>query len=276
MSRPLDGFRVVALGVNAPLIVAGARLASLGADVVKIEPPSGDPTGASAPDWYAADTAAQRVLRVDLKEAEGKRRADEELAGADALLTSLRPAALDRLGYGAAELAERHPGLAYVAIVGYPAPRQNVAGHDLTYQAALGLLDPPSLPRVLVADLAGAERAVTAVVGLLLARERGRPERYEEVPLSAAAEALAAGYRYGITAPGGLAGGGDALYGLYEAADGWIAVAALEGHFRRRLLRELGVEREDRPALAAAFRGRGTTEWEAWAEERDLPIAAVT
>ena len=275
MSPPLDGFRVVALGVNAPLIVAGARLAALGAQVVKIEPPSGDPTGHFAPPWYAQDTASQRVVRLDLKSEEGRREAEGELARADALVTAMRPASLGRLGLGAHALAERFPRLVHVAIVGFAAPRQNVAGHDLTYQAALGLIDPPRLPRVLVADLAGAEQAVAVVLALLLARERGRPERYREVALAAAAEDFAAPYRFGATSPDGPVGGGDPLYGLYQAADGWIAVAALEGHFRGRLLDELGVDQADATTLAAAFRGRAKQDWQAWAEERDLPIAAV-
>jgi crotonobetainyl-CoA:carnitine CoA-transferase CaiB-like acyl-CoA transferase len=273
VSRPLDGFRVVVLGVNAPLIVAGARLAALGAEVVKIEPPSGDPTGHFAPGWYAQDTASQRVLRLDLKSEEGRHDADGELERADGLLTAMRPASLGRLGFDEEAVAERFPRLVHVAIVGFPAPRQNVAGHDLTYQAALGLVDPPRLPRVLVADLAGAEQAVVALLALLLARERGRPERYSEVALAAAAEDFAAPYRFGATAADGPVGGGDPLYGVYEAADGWIAVAALEPHFRGRLLAEL--ELEDLDALAAAFRGRGKQDWQAWAEERDLPIAAV-
>jgi crotonobetainyl-CoA:carnitine CoA-transferase CaiB-like acyl-CoA transferase len=267
--------RTVVLGVNAPAMVAGARLAALGAEVVKIEPPTGDPTGHASPGWYGEETAAQRILRLDLKSESGREQAEQELAGADALLTSMRPGSLDRLGFGPDALAARHPELVCVAIVGFPSPRADVAGHDLTYAAGLGLLEPPSLPRVLVADLAGAERAVSALLGLLVGRGRGRPGRYEEVALASAAEAFAAAYRHGVTAPGGVAGGGDALYRLYEAADGWIAVAALEAHFRTRLLGELGLEVEDPAALAERFRGRGKADWEAWAEARDLPIAAV-
>ena len=275
MTGPLGGTRVVVLGVNAPAMVAGARLAALGAEVVKIEPPSGDPTGHASPAWYGEETAAIRVLRLDLKSGPGRDEAERELAQADGLLTTMRPAALDRLGFGRDALAARHPDLVCVAIVGFPSPRENVAGHDLTYAAGLGLLEPPALPRVLVADLAGAERAVSSLLALLVGLGRGGSGRYLEVALSAAAEAFAAAYRHGITAPGGTAGGGDVLYQLYEAADGWIAVAALEEHFRTRLLGELGLPDEDPAVLAETFRGRAKSDWEAWAEARDLPIAAV-
>ncbi len=63
-------------------------------------------------------------------------------------------------------------------------------------------------------------------------------------------------------------------YGLYETADGWVAVAALEPHFWRRLCTDLGVDgtRED---LEEAFAERTARDWEAWARERDLPLVAV-
>jgi crotonobetainyl-CoA:carnitine CoA-transferase CaiB-like acyl-CoA transferase len=150
-----------------------------------------------------------------------------------------------------------------------------VAGHDLTYVAALGLLDPPALPRTLVADLAGAERAATAAVALVLGRERGGSERYAEVALEDAAAFFALPLAHGITAEGGFLGGGDPCYGLYEARGGWIAVAALEPHFRARLVEGLGLAEADHRAFAAAFRARTPAEWEAWAAERDLPLAAV-
>ena len=275
MSTALGGLRVVVLGVNVPALVAGERLSGLGASVIKVEPPAGDPVEHSSPAWYAEATAGQTVLRLDLKSASGLAAVEAEVASADGLVTAMRPAALERLGLGATALARRFPRLVHVAIVGFPAPRENVAGHDLTYAAALGILDPPSLPKVLVADLAGAERAVSSLLALLLGRERGGSERVAEVALSDAAEAFAASYRHGATAPGGLAGGGDALYGLYEASDGWIAVAALEPHFRRRLLDELGLQAGEADTVAVAFRKRRAAEWEAWAEACDLPIAAV-
>jgi crotonobetainyl-CoA:carnitine CoA-transferase CaiB-like acyl-CoA transferase len=272
---PLDGLEIAVLGVNAPALVAGARLTGLGASVTRIEPPAGDPVERAAPGWYAEATAGQAVVRVDLKDDGGRAAADAVLARVDGLLTAMRPAALERLGYGEEALSERFPDLVQVAIVGFQTPRQNVAGHDLTYAAGLGLLDPPSLPKVLVADLAGAERAVSTLLALLLDRGRTGSARFAEVSLAEAAEAFAVSYRHGATAPGGQAGGGDPLYGLYEAADGWIAVAALEPHFRTRLLGELGLSGEDAVALAEVFRGREAREWQTWAEEHDLPIAAV-
>lgn len=286
---------MVNLAVNVPGPVAAARLQALGATVCKIEPPGGDPLAAVAPAWYRSLTAGQVVRRLDLKSPAGRAALDELLAQADLLLTAQRPSALARLGLSSADLERRFPRLAHVAIVGYLVPRQEEPGHDLTYLAETGLLDPPALPRTLMADLAGAERAVATAVALLMARERGLPIRPVEVSLAEAAAALAEPLKQGLTTPGGPLGGGLPFYRCYPAREGWVAVAALEPHFARRLLAELPPPDEPgapsaaalapaggAPAaaglearLAAVFRRRTAAEWEAWARARDLPVAAV-
>jgi crotonobetainyl-CoA:carnitine CoA-transferase CaiB-like acyl-CoA transferase len=81
--------------------------------------------------------------------------------------------------------------------------------------------------------------------------------------------------RYGITKPGAPLGGGFPGYGLYEARDGWISVAALERHFWERLLLELDLEDATREDLEEAFVQKTAKEWEQWARERDLPLAAL-
>ena len=274
MSEPLGGIRVVNTGINVPIDVAAGRLAELGARVTKVEPPPGDPLLAQAPEWYATATAGQEIVALDLKDDGDRARLDELLGMADVMLASNRPSALVRLGLGPDALAERFPRLVSVGLVGYPEPREDVAGHDLTYQAVHGLVAPPALPRTLVADLAAAERVVSTVCALLFGRERGDADRHRWVAIADAAETMALPYRHGITSAGAVLGGGFAPYGLYEAREGWVALAALESHFAVRLALELGVELEH-AALAEAFRARTASEWEAWADERDLPIAAV-
>ncbi len=267
----LAGIRVVSTAINLPGPAAAARLVEFGASVAKVEPPAGDPLEAASQELYARLAAGQDVVRLDLKEDADRARLDELLAGADALLTSSRPSALDRLGLGREELQTRHPRLVHVAIVGHPEPDQERPGHDLTYVAQHGLVSPPQLPQTLVADLGGAERAATAVVGLLLARERGGAQRYAEVALADAAAFFALPHEHGLTTPGGPLGGGSSFYGLYEAdGGGWIALATLEPRFRERLEAELGGVPN-----AESFAARTPPEWEAWAAQRDLPIAAV-
>lgn len=275
-ATPLAGVQVVSLAINLPGPIAVARLRAMGASAVKVEPPGGDPVAAVSPDWYRALTEGQDVVRLDLKDPAGRTRLAGLLDLADLLVTSSRPDALQRLGLDWPSLRTRYPHLCQVAIAGYPPPDENLAGHDLTYQAGLGLLDPPGLPRTLVADLAGAERAVSAALALLLARERGQGAGYDQVALADAAASFAAPLRYGLTTPGGPLGGGLSSYSLYQArGGGWIAVAALEPHFLRRLQEELGVANVSQAELTAAFAEKTAEDWETWATERGLPIAAL-
>src|SRR5437763_14218509 len=236
---PLRDIRVVSLALNVPGPVAAARLCRLGAAVAKVEPPGGDPLAMACPAWYEELCAGQEVVRLDLKDAAGHAALDGLLEGADLLLTSSRPAALNRLGLSWPDLHVRFPRLVQVALVGHAAPHQDVPGHDLTYLASPGLLVPPHVPHTLLADLAGAEQAVSTALALLYARERGHGAAYAQVALADVAAAFAAPLRHGLTAADGFLGGGFAGYGLYRAQEGWIAVAALEPHSWRRLPEEL-------------------------------------
>jgi alpha-methylacyl-CoA racemase len=271
---PLQGVCVLTLAVNLPGPAAASRLHAMGASVVKVEPPGGDPLARMCTGYYEDLSTGQEVVQLDLKDQNDRASLDDWLEKTDLLLTSTRPAALGRLGLSWPDLHARFPGLCQVAIVGHPPPDEDAPGHDLTYQARFGTLSPPEIPPVLVADLAGAERTVSAAVSLLFARERGQGAGYERVALSEAAHSFAGPLHWGLTAPDGVLGGGFPGYGLYRAREGHVALAALEPHFWDRLLRELGV-RGDRRALEQAFETRTADQWEEWAAERDLPLAAV-
>jgi alpha-methylacyl-CoA racemase len=273
--KPLAGLKIVSLAINLPGPVAAARMRDLGAHVTKVEPPDGDPLAGGCPPWYQALHENVTVLRLDLKDAAAREQLFAQLGDADLLLTSSRPSALERLGLGWSELHSRFPRLCHVAIIGHVPPNEEQPGHDLTYQASLGLVDPPHLPRALLADLGGAEEAVSTAVALLLARERGGRALAAYVSLAEAAAHHALPHEYGLTAPEGLLGGGFAGYQVYEAAQGWIAVAALEPHFAKRLASELGLESLTHERLAQSFRSRTDQEWETWAASRDLPIVAI-
>lgn len=271
---PLRNVRVLTLAVNLPGPAAASRLCDMGASVVKVEPPGGDPLARMCPGYYEDLSVGQEVMRLDLKDRQDLASLEDRLRGTDLLLTASRPAALGRLGLSWPELHAGFPRLCQVAIVGHPRPDEDTPGHDLTYQARFGTLSPPAMPPVLIADLAGAERAVSAALSLLFARERGRDAGYEQVALSEAAHTFAEPLHRGLTAPGGVLGGGFPGYGLYRAREGHVALAALEPHFWERLLKELGVEGVPRD-LRRIFRTKTAEQWERWAAERDLPLAAV-
>jgi alpha-methylacyl-CoA racemase len=273
---PLNGFRVVSLAINAPGPVCAARLRGYGASVLKVEPPEGDPLQHLGTGWYEELTEGMELVTLNLKDPAGRARLDAYLAEADLLLTAQRPAALERLGLGWDALHARFPRLCHVAIVGFPPPDENVPGHDLNYQAKYHMLTPPHMPRVLVADMAGAERAATEALALLLARERGAEAARSLVALSDAAKAFAVTVRMDITTPGGLLGGGLPNYAIYPTSDGYLACGALEMHFFQRLLAGLGEEATTHEALGAIFMRKTAAEWEAWGNERDIPLVAIS
>jgi len=271
----LTGIRIVSTAVNVPGPVATSMLRDLGATIVKVEPPSGDPLDLMAPAWYASLRAGAEMIRADLKTNQGRERMTQLLATADVLITSSRPSSLERLGLAWANLHPRHPRLCAVAIVGYATPRADVTGHDLTYQAEAGLVTPPALPRTLIADLAGAQRAVIAALELLFARERKGDAGYAEVSLAESAKLFAAPLDHGLTLSVGVLGGAAAAYNVYTAREGHVAVAALEPHLRTALARELGVDVGNPEALGRAFLQRSALDWTRWADLTGLPVAAV-
>jgi alpha-methylacyl-CoA racemase len=273
MSAILDGVRVVSLATNLPGPIAAARLTRLGASVTKIEPPGGDALAPASPRWYAELTSGQRVVVLDLKVPEDRARLDDELDGADLLMTAMRPSALARLDL--ASLGGLYPGLCHVEIVGYDGDREEVVGHDLNYQAAHGTLQPPALPTVPIADLLGAERVVSAAILLLLARERTAASGHQRVVLDEAARDAGAAIRHGLTGPGTVLGGGQPLYGIYESADGYLALGAIESHFVARVREAMGTELTH-AALEKAFAAHDTAYWRVLADRLDIPLTQVS
>lgn len=275
MTAPLTGVRAVTLAPNIPGPAAARRLVQLGATVTKIEPPAGDPVATYAPGYHRWLAEGQEIRTLDLKTDGGRRDLAALLTEADLLVTSSRPRALAKLGLAWDDLHTRYPRLCQVAVVGYPGTGVDRPGHDLTYQAEAGTLDPPHLPTLPVADLLGAERVVGDAVALLYRAARAGDGGYREVPLAAGIEDAAHAVNSGLSGPGALLGGALPAYGLYRAADGWIALAALEPHFAAGLADGLGVDPTDRTALEQVFATRGVAEWSAWAGDHDLPLVAV-
>jgi crotonobetainyl-CoA:carnitine CoA-transferase CaiB-like acyl-CoA transferase len=146
--------------------------------------------------------------------------------------------------------------------------RPEVPGHDLTYQARAGLLR-DAMPISLFADVMGSEQAFAAVL-LLLRQPRGA---HAEVGLFDSLAPLVATSTHGLTCRGGVLGGGLPAYGLYRAREGVVAIASLEPHFRARLYQSLDLP--DGAELTEVMATRTAAQWEEWAAERDLPIAAL-
>jgi crotonobetainyl-CoA:carnitine CoA-transferase CaiB-like acyl-CoA transferase len=139
---PLHGFRVVELAMWVAGPSAAGTLADWGADVIKIEPPQGDPqrhifgalgiaAQAGVPP-FEIDNRGKRSVVLDLATADGRERLDHILATADAFITNLRPAALERLSLDHESVLVRFPRLVYGSLTGYglDGPDRDRAGYD--------------------------------------------------------------------------------------------------------------------------------------------------
>lgn len=243
--QPLAGQLVVDLTRYLPGAYASRELLRLGARVVRLEPPDGDPMRHLAPAWDAALNAGKESVASDLKAEPAFGRA--LCARADVVLEGFRPGVAARLGVGPDDLPER---VVYCSITGFGAdgPHAQRAGHDLNYLGWAGVLadTAPGLPPLQPADLAaGALAAVAEILAALLDRERtGRGTRLT-ISMTHGSHRLVAHRAGGDPLPRFLTGG-LAAYRIYGTSDGrQLTVAALEPKFFVRLCELLG-----RPELA--------------------------
>src|SRR5262245_6934232 len=201
--QPLAGLVVVDLTRYLPGPFASRELMRLGARVMRLLPPGGDPMQELAPAWHEALNAGKETVAIDLKDE--PERGHALCAGADVVLESFRPGVVERLGIGPTQLPGR---VVYCSFTGFGAGDQT-AGHDLNYQGWAGLLadTAPAVPPVQIADLAAAQRAVAEVLAALLQRERTGRGAHLVVSLTHAAHELASHRLGGEPFPRLLTGG---------------------------------------------------------------------
>jgi alpha-methylacyl-CoA racemase len=284
--QPLSGMLVVDFSRYLPGAFASRELLELGARVVCVEPPGGDPMRSTAPAWDAALRAGKESLEVDLKRDPAP--ALELMREADVVLESFRPSVASRLGIGPEHAQER---TVYCSISGFGlgGRHEQRAGHDLNYLGWAGVLwdTAPALPPIQIADFtAGALGAVTKILAALLERERTGRGSHVAVSMTHGSHRLAAHRLGGETVPQMLTGG-LASYRIYETADGrHLTVAALEPAFFRRLTELLGRPElagrqfdADQEALAselaAIFRARPLAEWLELFDAEDVCVGPV-
>lgn len=191
MAGPLEGVNVVELGVWVAGPAAGGVLADWGADVIKIEPPTGDPArgfgrmlgiddGTSPP--FEMDNRGKRSVLLDVTSEEGRATTSELLSGADVFLTNVRPAALTRMNLDFETLAARNPKLVYGLITGFgeSGPDADRAAYDVAaFWARSGLAhlltrpgDTPPFQRGGMGDHMAGMTLAGAICAALVARAR--------------------------------------------------------------------------------------------------------
>jgi crotonobetainyl-CoA:carnitine CoA-transferase CaiB-like acyl-CoA transferase len=311
MMGKLSGIRVLDLSQFLPGPMMTMMMADHGAEVLKIEPPAGDPARAQAPFeagqsvWFRNLNRGKQSLVLDLKSAEGKARLEALIAGTDVLVEGFRPGVMARLGFAPVEVLARYPRLVYCSIsaFGQQGALAHHPAHDMAVQALAGFLSVndgpdgmPVVPGVPSADMAAGLTALSAVLMALLARERtGRGDVIDIAMFDSllpwcahiAGSAIAGGEPPVSARQRSL--GGAALYQVYATADGrHVALGGRELKFAKALLEGLGrpdllplaeAEAGDQGALIAflreTFATRSRDEWVAWFTDRDVAFAPV-
>jgi alpha-methylacyl-CoA racemase len=278
----LRGLLVVDFTRYLPGPFASRELMRLGARVVRVETPDGDPLRSVAPGWDDALNAGKESVVWDLQRDPGLGAA--LCSKADVVLEGFRPGVAERLGIGAADLPD---SLVYCSVTGFGAGEMR-AGHDLNYVGWAGLLadTAPALPPVQIADLAGGSLfAVVEILAALLERERTGRGTHVVVSMTHNAHRLASHRLHGE--PERTLTGGLACYRIYATADGrFLTVTPVEPRFWRRLCELIGrsdlVERqyeEDQEALAlelaAVFSKRRLAQWLELFEGEDVMVGPV-
>jgi crotonobetainyl-CoA:carnitine CoA-transferase CaiB-like acyl-CoA transferase len=227
-------------------------LADLGADVVKIEPPG---RGAYERSWAGGNTFVNgvstfflmshrnvRSVTLDLKQPEGQQAALRAAAAADVVVDNFRPGVLDRLGLGYERIRQERPDVVYALGSGYgsDSPYRDLPGQDLLLQAMTGLAaatgragDPPTPAGAAIVDQHAASLLAMGILAALHHRQRtGEGQRVEVTMVQAALDLQLEPVVYHLN--GGLverprealgSSFHEAPYGVYRAADGYLALS---------------------------------------------------
>jgi crotonobetainyl-CoA:carnitine CoA-transferase CaiB-like acyl-CoA transferase len=289
---PLDGVRVVDFSMFVPGPFCSSILADLGAEVIKVEPPKGDPGRSYVPVQFRMENRNKRAIAIDLKNPRSKEIVSRLARKADVAIEGFRPGVAKRLGIGFEDLKKQNPKIVYCSISGYgqTGPWKDRPGHDVNYVAAAGALAFPggwlkaparsSLP---VADMAGGSFATIAILAAL---KEGKGARLD-LSLFEAAFFMAA-MRHGLDDAADPRAHIFPVNDVFECADGKrLTLGVLEEHFWQnfvKLVPELAdpryatdaTRRANGDALSAllekTFRQKTAAQWVELCEANDVPV----
>ncbi|MBI2705717.1 MAG: CoA transferase [Actinobacteria bacterium] len=281
----LSGTAVLDFSIWRPGPYATQLLAEAGADVLKVEPPGGDPMRTYG-DLFAGLHANKRSIVLDLKAPGDQARALELAGRADVVVEGYRPGVADRLGIGYEAIHAVNPSIIYCSVSGFgqSGPLRDVPGHDLNYVAWAGALAPrggePAEPAIPIADLAGGLSAAYAICAALVNRMRTGEGELIDVAM---VEVLATwtGVVDAVADDRAPRSAGLAGYGTYRTADGnHVALGVVtEDHFWRGVCEVLALD--ELAALGFADRAARADELDAaiaaaiWRRERDELVAEM-
>jgi len=259
----LKGLRVVDLSVFLPGPYLTLALADHGAEVIKIEPPDGDPTRrigvADGPTtlYFRNLNRGKKSVVLNLKEPRDRDRLLRLAATADVFVESFRPGVVDRLGVGYEHVARGNPGIVYCSInaFGNSGPYRDRPAHDLAIEALTGVLantqgddGRPALPGIPLADIAAALNGLAGVLMALVRRAATGRGDYVEIAMfdslfAATPNVIGPVFAAGVQPDPKTqrTTGGAAFYRLYDTHDGkQLALAGQEPKFIAKVLGALG------------------------------------
>lgn len=308
----LEGIKVLDLSQFLPGPHFTMMMADHGADVVRIESPSGEPTrhigaeqdGMSV--WFRNTHRGKRSVVLDLKQAEAVEAFLRLAAEADVVVEAFRPGVVDRLGIGYAAVKAVNPRIVYcsIAAFGQTGPYARRPAHDVSIEAETGLLSlnlgadgQPMLPCLPAADMAGSLMAMSGVLMALLRRATTGEGDYIDISMQ---DSLAS-WLVNVVGPAFAEDramvpgdersfGGNAMYNVYPCADGRsLTIGGAEIKFATNLLTALGRpdlielcklppgpgQRPVKAFLAEIFASQPLVYWEAFLAPLDVCWAPV-
>lgn len=265
MAMPLEGMRVLDLTRLLPGPFGTMLLADMGADVIRVEDVTGTDLIRFSPPLASSGMSIhhhvinrnKRSVAIDLKTRDGRELLLELAGWAEVLVEQFRPGVMDRLGLGYGTIREVNPSIIYCSITGYgqEGPYRDTAGHDINYLGYAGVLDstgraggPPVMCGVQIADLAGGGMysAISILMAYVHLLRTGEGQHLDVAMMDGSISWLSVNtgelFTSGCAPVRGtqVLQGATPCYNIYEAADGFMAVGALEHKFWRRLCEVMG------------------------------------
>ena len=257
---PLTGIHVLDVSHSLAGPLTGMHLGDLGADVIKIERPTGDewrfheivPGHPGRSRHHLQTNRNKRAVCIDLTTVDGQGIAHQLVKQADVLITNFRPGIPERLGIDWPTCEALNERLVYCQISAYGdgGPKREHRGYDIVTEAIGGFMppgsattdDPPRASPIPINDTGLPLLACTGILAALLERERsGRGQRVELSLLGMAVALNAHSLVRLHDQPPQIKAFSRAFYRVYETADGWIAIAALAEHLAHRFCGAVGM-----------------------------------
>ncbi|MGE0486372.1 MAG: CaiB/BaiF CoA transferase family protein [Gammaproteobacteria bacterium] len=259
----LEGVRVLDLSLFLPGPVMTQMMADHGAEVIKLEPLTGEPNREIGPKrdgltvYFANTHRNKRSIQLNLKTAGGRAAALDLAATCDVVVEAFRPGVVERLGLGYEAVRARNPGIVYCSMSawGQDGPYVQVPAHDLACEAVAGVLSlnrgedgSPAIPGIANADMLSSMMTLSAILMALLRRKDTGQGDYVDVAMAdslIAALANNLGTTFADKTPPDLAHeralGGYAMYNIYATkGGGHLVLGGSEIHFAEAILERLG------------------------------------